>query len=118
MATKKSSQIENLDKITPKFSGFIPSSARPRKFNPIASCDCHREAVPRPAHRMGQLLALQQIDGVDSTLSSRLLSGQFDESHGIVDPLSDIHTDPLEFRDKLMQAGYSNVMPKKEATEN
>lgn len=112
MATKKSVQIENSEKITPKFSGFIPSSARARKSNPIASCDCHREAVPRPAHRIGQLLALQQVDGVDSTLSSRLLSGQFDDAHGVVDPLSDIHTDPLEFRDKLMQAGYAQTMEK------
>lgn len=69
-----------------------------------------REIIHRPAKLIGRLLALQQVDGVDGSTSS-LLSQQFDEAFGEVDPASDIHTERNLFRDQLMRAGYKKVFP-------
>lgn len=68
------------------------------------------EPITRPGHPIGRLLALQQLDGVDGT-THNLIKSQYDESFGAVDPASDIHTDPMEFRDKLMRSGYEKVFP-------
>ncbi len=69
------------------------------------------EPITRPGQPIGRLLALQQLDGVDGT-THNLIKSQYDESFGVVDPASDIHTDPMEFRDTLMRNGYSAVMDK------
>ncbi len=68
------------------------------------------EIIERPGHPIGRLLALQQVDGIDGSISN-LCKGQFDDAFGAVDPASDIHTDPNMFRDDLMRAGYDKVMP-------
>lgn len=107
MAKKKVAEIENSAKITTFGTCDMPKRC---KENPLPTFEGdNKTPVLRPAMHMGRMLALQQVDGIDSTLSSRLLKAQFDESHGVADPLSDIHTDPLEFRDKLMREGYDKV---------
>ena len=69
------------------------------------------QKIARPGNPIGRLLALQQLDGVDGT-THNLIRGQYDDAYGNVDPASDIHTDPMEFRDTLMRTGYSHVMEK------
>lgn len=76
--------------------------------SPVEECDSSKEKINRPARRIGVLLALQQVDGVDGTLSS-LFKGQYDERFGDFDPASDIHTDPHLFRSELMRAGYDKT---------
>lgn len=78
---------------------------------PLVDDTVQRYVVERPARRIGVLLALQQVDGVDDS-SAMLFKGQYDEAYGDFDPACDIHTDPLLFRDQLMRSGYSDVMSK------
>ena len=85
----------------------------PRCFRGVPTPSVDRtfpEPITRPGRPIGRLLALQQLDGVDGT-THNLIKSQYDESFGVVDPASDIHTDPMEFRDKLMRAGYEKVFP-------
>lgn len=78
------------------------------RSNPIASAPSDRIIQARPARRIGKMLAMQQIDGVDGTINN-LFKGQYDDAYGDVDPASDIHTDPHIFQDQLMQAGFAKM---------
>ena len=102
-------------------STFTTGSSRPKNWpckgfgyinrstpTPVEQSDFTKEKIVRPARRIGALLALQQVDGVDGTLSS-LFKGQYDEKFGDFDPASDIHTDPHLFRSELMKQGYDKT---------
>ncbi|MBR4870612.1 MAG: hypothetical protein IKU96_00410 [Alistipes sp.] len=67
------------------------------------------EQICRPARRIGQMLALQQVDGVDGALNT-LFKGQYDETFGNIDPATDIHTDPHLLSDRIMREAYSRTM--------
>lgn len=86
-------------------TNYCPQSSKP---NPMASAVNNRVPQMRPARHIGRMLALQQLDGIDGTINN-LFKGQFDDSHGDVDPACDIHTDPHIFQDTLIRSGYEKL---------
>ena len=71
-----------------------PLCGRPVMVN--RSSDIERPEVSRMtryAEPLGRTLVGQQVDGVNLNPGS-LLSRQYDDEFGKVDPASDIHTDP------------------------
>lgn len=76
----------------------------------IAHRDCNEEFT-RPCRSIGKMLHSFSVDGV-STAGNSLLSRQYDDAKGAVDPASDIHTDPHLLRDSLMRKHMSSGTPK------
>lgn len=70
----------------------------------------YNEEFTRPCRSIGKMLHSFSVDGV-STAGSSLLSRQYDEAKGPVDPASDIHTDPHLLRDALMRRHMSSGTP-------
>lgn len=60
----------------------------------------------RSAVSLGKMLHSFQVDGV-SLNNTTLLSRQYDDEYGLVDPASDIHTDPHLLMDALMRRGQT-----------
>lgn len=58
--------------------------------------------MTRFAEPLGRTLVGQQVDGVNLNPGS-LLSRQYDDEFGKVDPASDIHTDPHLLQDAMMR---------------
>lgn len=78
------------------------------------SCDVERPEVSRMtqfAEPLGRTLVGQQVDGVNLNPGS-LLSRQYDDEFGKVDPASDIHTDPHLLQDALMRDYRSGLTNK------
>lgn len=78
-------------------------------------CNVERPIVPkmtRFAEPLGRTLVGQQIDGVNLNPGS-LLSRQYDDEFGRVDPAADIHTDPHLLQDALMR-DYRNGLTNKQ----
>lgn len=96
------------DVVIPNILGSTNDHCTRGRINPIASAPSDRIIQSRPARRIGKMLAMQQMDGVDGTINN-LFKGQFDDAFGDVDPASDIHTDPHIFQDQLMQAGLAKM---------
>lgn len=96
-------------------------------INPLCGLPimCNRStSVSRPpvdkmtqfAEPLGRTLVGQQIDGVNLNPGS-LLSRQYDDEFGRVDPASDIHTDPHLLQDALMRDYRTGLSkPKAEPT--
>ena len=103
-----SKKIKNETVVSKNTTNYVPRCFRGQP-TPSTKNE-YPEIIERPGHPIGRLLALQQVDGIDGSISN-LCKGQFDEAYGDVDPASDIHTDPNMFRDDLMRAGYEKVMP-------
>lgn len=86
---------------------------KPKRMNrPIAPPSFvgdDREIIERPGHCIGRLLALQQLDGVDGS-TNQLFKGQFDDAFGVVDPVTDIHTDRHILQDALIQRQIQSKM--------
>lgn len=79
-------------------------------------CNIERPSVDkmtRFAEPLGRTLVGQQVDGVNLNTGS-LLSRQYDDEFGRVDPASDIHTDPHLLQDALMR-DYRNGLVKQTA---
>lgn len=86
-----------------------PLCGRPVMVNrPI---DIERPEVARMtrfAEPLGRTLVGQQVDGVNLNPGS-LLSRQYDDEFGKVDPSSDIHTDPHLLQDAMMRNFRTNL---------
>lgn len=83
------------------------------------SCDVERLEVSRMTHfaePLSRTLVGQQVDGVNLNPGS-LLSRQYDDEFGKVDPASDIHTDSHLLQDALMRDFRSNLSKKTVSSE-
>ena len=100
MATKKTS-VNVDDKVVDvnKLMGVNPHIVH----RPTSERECP-STFNRSAVSLGKMLHSYQIDGV-SLNSTTLLSRQYDDDYGSVDPASDIHTDPHLLMDALMRRG-------------
>lgn len=81
-------------------------------------CNVERPALDkmtRFAEPLGRTLVGQQIDGVNLNPGS-LLSRQYDDEFGKVDPAADIHTDSHLLQDALMRSYRTGLV--KNSTEN
>lgn len=102
-------------KTKPILSGTAMSGVNPYIHKrSIAHRDCNDEFT-RPCRSIGKMLHSFSVDGV-STAGNSLLSRQYDDAKGAVDPASDIHTDPHLLRDALMRRHMSSGTP--QSTDN
>ena len=68
--------------------------------------------IERPARRIGEMLALQQVDGIDGSINN-LFKGQYDESYGDCDPATDSRCDPHLLADAMLKSEYQSKMDNK-----
>ena len=73
------------------------------------------KCLEKPAIPLGKMIVSAQIDG-SSLNNTTLLSRQYDDAFGSVDPLSDIHTDPDLFRSEMIRTSYNTKMAQSATT--
>lgn len=103
--TKKTTNVVN-----PTLAG------RPRQYKPsIIPVRPEEQKLTFFAEPLGRQLVGQQVDGVNLNNAS-LLSRQYDDEFGVVDPASDIHTDALLLQDALMRDYRTGLTNKQTST--
>lgn len=96
----------------------VTTNVNPLRGCPIMverPCMIERPETPRMsqfAEPLGRTLVGQQLDGVNLNPGS-LLSRQYDDEFGKVDPASDIHTDSHLLQDALMRNYMDNLLTSK-----